>query len=365
VSELEEIIRREIAHAGPMPFARFMELALYCPKLGYYERAPHQIGRRGDYFTSVSTGSVFGELLAFQAADWFPSLLEDRWQWVEAGAHDGRLAADMLAWLRRHHPELMERLEYWIIEPSAERRVWQRNQLEEFAGLVRWWDSLDSLPHPVTGVVFSNELLDAMPVLRLGWDSAARRWFEWRVIVEAEQFAWVRCEIDPTQAGMHLGDGGIELSRELLAVLPDGFTLDLSLAAGRWWQTAAKRLRAGRLLTIDYGLTATQFFAPERNSGTVRAYAHHLPVADLLTNVGEQDLTAHVNFTQLERAGASVGLRTEGLCSQAHFLTDIAQRTWEPNSGVGKWTRAQVRQFQTLIHPEHLGRAFQVLVQAR
>lgn len=348
-----------------MPFARFMELALYCPKLGYYERATHRIGRRGDYFTSVSTGCLFGELLAFQAAAWLSAQVGDRWQWVEAGAHDGRLAADMLAWLRRQRPALLERFEYWIVEPSSEHRACQRTRLEQFAGLVRWWDSLDSLPHPVTGVVFSNELLDAMPVHRFAWDAIGRRWFEWRVAVEAEQFVWERAEIEPAQVETQFDEGGIELSAEILEVLPDGFTIDHSPQAGRWWQSAAERLRAGHLVTIDYGLTSDQFLAPERSRGTLRTYSHHHASDDLLSNPGEQDLTAHVNFTQLRRVGESVGLRKEGLFSQAHFLTEIARRTWEPGAGFAEWTRAQVRQFQTLTHPEHLGRAFQVLIQSR
>jgi SAM-dependent MidA family methyltransferase len=271
----------------------------------------------------------------------------------------------MLNWFRRWRPSLLERLEYWIIEPSPERRAWQQKSLEEFAGLVRWWDSLESIPSPVTGVLFSNELFDAMPVQRFAWDAGGRRWFEWRVAVEAEQFVWARGEIGAAEVETQFSEGGIELSAEVLAVLPDGLTIDLSAEAGCWWRSAAERLEAGRLMTIDYGLAADQFIAPERSRGTLRAYSHHHVSDDFLLNPGEQDLTAHINFTQLRRAGETAGLRTEGLFSQAQFLTEIARCAWEPDSGFGEWARARVRQFQTLTHPDHLGRAFRVLVQSR
>ena len=151
----------------------------------------------------------------------------------------------------------------------------------------------------------------------------------------------------------------------LLSVLPDGFTTEVSPAAEAWWRQAASSLGRGRLLTFDFGMNAEEFFLPHRANGTLRAYHGHRPGADLLANAGEQDLTAHVNFSGLREAGESAGLRTEGLFSQEEFLKRAAEAAWSEPSVFGEWTTARTRQFQTLTHPEHFGRAFQVLVQSR
>ena len=124
-------------------------------------------------------------------------------------------------------------------------------------------------------------------------------------------------------------------------------------------------MNEGTLLTFDYGLTAEEFFVPHRAKGTLRAYHGHRPNDDLLANVGEQDLTAHVNFTALQSAGESAGLKTEGLFSQAEFLKRVAESAWRAQSAFGGWTAGRTRQFQTLTHPEHLGRSLEVLVQTR
>src|SRR5688572_28185878 len=180
---IESLLRREMQSGGPISFARFMELVLYCPKIGYYERLENRIGRQGDYYTSVSVGPLFGRLLACQFTDWLgqhPGPV----QLVEAGAHDGRLAHDILSWVRTQRPACFERLEYWIIEPSPNRQKWQEQTLNEFAGKVRWFTEF---PTAVTGVIFSNELLDALPFQRFGWDAGIQCWFEWCV---TQDFSW-------------------------------------------------------------------------------------------------------------------------------------------------------------------------------
>ena len=309
------VLRQEVERAGAISLARFMELALYCPDSGYYESALDRVGRQGDFFTSVSTGSLFGELLAFQFAHWLGSLAPGPFQLVEAGAHDGRLAFDILNWLRRHRPNLLTGLDYWLIEPSQRRQSWQRARLEQFAGQVRWAESFQALPDGgVNGVIFSNELLDAFPIHRLAWDRASSKWIEWGVGLSNDQFVWRPL---PAGAGRdlnaELAQAGFDLSPELKAVLPDGFIIEHCPAAGAWWRQAAAALRHGRLLTIDYGLAAQQFLSPERSQGTLRAYHRHQMIADVLANPGEQDLTAHVNFTQLQQAGEDEGLKTEGV----------------------------------------------------
>ena len=260
---IQRLIRQEIRSHGPISLARFMELALYCPNLGYYERPESRIGKAGDYYTSMSVGPLFGELLAFQFADWVEAI-PGPMQLVEAGAHDGRLASDILSWLKANRPALWPRLEYWIVEPSPNRQKWQQQTLNEFAAKVRWFAEF---PDAVTGVIFCNELLDALPFQRFGWDAKMQSWFEWRI---DENFTWVGrgAPAEPPS--------GFEIPPELLAVLPDGFTLEVSSVAAEWWQTAAKSLQRGKLLAIDYFLTVDELLRPERVHGTARAYhAHH------------------------------------------------------------------------------------------
>jgi SAM-dependent MidA family methyltransferase len=358
---LARLIEEEIRLHGPIPFARFMELALYAPGLGYYERQ-RQIGRGGDFFTSVSVGPLFGQLLACQFAEWLDAGCPSGGvQLVEAGPHDGRLAADVLDWTRGHRPDLFARLEYWLLDSSPARRVWQEETLRPWLPKVKWAADIAALGEGrVTGIIFSNEFLDALPVHRLAWDAALQLWQEWHVTVHAEALAWQR--LNPCAAAT------ARLPRvpdELAAVLPDQFTVEICPAAAAWWRAAASTLRRGKLLTIDYGLADGEWFRPERPQGTLRAFARHHASADLLGQPGEQDLTAHVNFPELREAGRAAGLRTEGLWRQSRFLTEIFARTRLAPGSFGPWDEKRTRQFQTLAHPEHLGGQFQVLLQAR
>lgn len=367
MTEIAKIVRKETIRQGVIPFAEFMRLALYCPNYGYYEQVEGRIGRRGDFYTNVSVGGLFGALLGFSFAEWLEQLSIKPSHLVEVGADGGQLAADILGWFSLNRPTLLDSVEYWIIEPSPRQKARQRAKLERFADRVRWFDSLASIAETgVTGIIFSNELLDAMPVHRLAWDASAGCWVEWGVALADEaEFIWKKMPREPGYLANELNRAGLEIPPQLLAALPDGFIIEICPEARAWWRQAAVALKAGRLLTIDYGLSAEQFLAPERPGGTLRAYYKHRMSADLLARVGEQDLTAQVNFTQLQRAGEEAGLRTEGLFSQERFLTNLAAKTWQKDSGFGDWTPAGLRQFQTLTHPGHLGRPFSVLVQVR
>jgi SAM-dependent MidA family methyltransferase len=366
LNQLTENIAREIRGRGPIPFARFMELALYCPVYGYYGKEEDKPGRAGDFYTSVSVGALFGELLAFRFADWLENGSGPAGgpeggksesvpvQIMEAGAHDGRLARDILTWLRQWRPALFARVEYLIAEPAAVLRERQREMLADFPR-VRWTDEVGD-GGTIRGIIFSNELLDAMPVHRYGWDARDRKWFEWGVTMEGERFRWTTLEgapeIDPA------------LPSELLDLLPDGFITEESPRALEWWRRAAKALEWGTLATLDYGLATEELLRPERTAGTLRAYRKHRVSDDLLANPGEQDLTAHVNFSAIREAGERAGLRTDWFGRQEEFLTRIAAATWADETRFGAWTAEQRRQFQTLTRPDHLGR-FRVLVQCK
>ncbi len=392
-----------------------MELALYCPVYGYYEKEGDRIGRGGDYFTSVSVGSLFGELLACQFAEWLGASpggdecqesgvqchvsgqtvadggglgaeggksqvqspkskvqslkaqgqgAAGRVRIVEAGAHRGELAGDILRWLREWRGELYEHLDYCIVEPSERRRGWQQATLGEFKTKVRWANALrewatDDTTGPAPDspcVIFSNELLDALPVHRFGWDAHRRTWFEWGITLENGRLGWTRMSATADLPQVPL---------PLETVLPDGFTRDVCPAAVQWWSQASALLRRGRLVTFDYGLTTDESLVPERDSGTVRAYFRHQVSPDVLARPGEQDITAHVDFSAIRDAGESSGLTTEAFVTQSQFLTRIVEKILTGVVSFGEWTSERTRQFQTLTRPEHLGRAFRVLVQSR
>jgi SAM-dependent MidA family methyltransferase len=354
-----------------------MELALYCPVYGYYEKEKDNIGRGGDFYTSTSVGELFGELLAFKFAQWLKELesaTDDatanlnaresgrRLQIVEAGAHDGRLAEAILIWFQAHEPSLFQKFDYWILEPSDTRWGWQQERLKKFSDnicrAVRFEDLMESGKSGagVRGVIFCNELLDSMPVHRLAWDAQIGKWFEWGVGYNQGRFSWERMEAASI-------DSLTSLPRELLSCLPDGFITELCPAATRWWQSAAAALREGRLLTLDYGFGADQFLAPERKGGTLRAYSKHHQATDLLAQPGEQDLTAHVNFGELRTAGEGMGLVTETFLSQEQFLLGIVRSMSQ--SGNPDWAGRRARELQTLTHPGFLGTPFSALIQLR
>ena len=313
--------------------------------------------------TSVSVGPLLGQLLAFQFARWLDNIAGHNKLLLEAGAHQGQLANDILTHLAEYEPDLYRDLHYGILEPSDVRRGWQEETLKNHSEKIRWFKDWDAIPIGfLGGVVFSNELLDAFPVHRLGWDASDSQWFEWGVCLADEEFAWARMDFFDEEL---LNCLGMDIPAEVSRVLPDGFALEVSPEAAQWWNSAAERLREGYLMTLDYGCDAMHFLKPERTDGTLRSYRHHAVSRNLLECPGEADITAHVNFSTLRQTGNAQGLLTGSYESQAQFLTRIAARTWEGGISFPSWSASMKRQFQTLSHPDHFGMLFKVLVQER
>lgn len=331
-SELLDVIRGEIAAHGPMTFARFMELALYHPQWGYYTagNGRARIGRGGDYFTNISVGSVFGELLAVQFADvWLAMGQPTSFDLIELGAHRGQLIADIRAWAEREHPGFTAALR------------------------VRALDYPGELPKPITGCIFSNELLDAMPVHLI--TRIKGEWLERYVIFENGHI-----NLTP-------GPLSCDALREEVARLPlpavDGYVSEVHLEAGRWMDRVAHCLQRGFVLTIDYGYPAADYYAPHRKNGTLLCYHQHRSNSNPLLRVGKQDITAHVNFSALAERGAVAGLPLLGYCDQTQFIGALVETTSQ------RWKDAShprdLAALKTLLHPELMGRVFKVLVQYR
>jgi len=348
---LVHAIRDQIRREGPISFARFMAQALYHPVHGYYSSGRCVIGRRGDYFTSVSVGSLFGNLMAAQFAEIWETL--DRpgdFVIVEQGAHHGEFASDVLEALRTAQPDLYAVVRCRIVEPFPILRQRQQDMLRQYPRKTEWVTSLEEM-EPFCGVHFSNELLDAMPVHLLV------------SVPEGSAFGWQERRVDGTSRGFTFVARPISDPRLLaqLATIPKppaaGYERGVNLAALDWVELLAKKLERGVVLIADYGFTRRDFYAAERCTGTLRSYAGHHLLQSPLEQVGESDLTAHVEWTSLaERAEAS-GLTIVGFADQHHFLTGLLASNRELAAAAAK--KGPV--LQTLLHPELLGTKFQFL----
>ncbi len=344
---LTEILRAEIAAHGPMLFRDFMARALYDPAHGYYASGRARIGRKGDYFTSVSVGPLFGALLARQFAEVWEKLGRPAdFTLVEQGAHDGSLAADVLAALPAEMPARLT-----IVEPSPHWRCLQQAKL---AGRdVRWVDDVAAID-PFTGVHFSNELPDAFPVhlVHRSCDAlvagsacgapAADAWRERAVVLDGDRFVFADVPLSTERLRAHLPDA------------PEGSIAEVNLASLDWIAALAPKLTRGLVLVIDYGHTR----ADRPAAATLEAIAAHRRV-DPLENPGAADLTAHVDFTAL---AAASDLDVLGFTDQHHYLTGLARLHFV--EGVPPAPR-DMRAFQTLAHPTLLGRSFKVLALGR
>jgi len=352
---LVQFVRSEIETHGPVSFAWFMEQALYHPEHGFYSSGRAMIGRGGDYFTNVSVGPLFGRLLASQFAEVWERLGRiDSFSIVEQGAHEGELARDVLDALQSQSPECFSRLRYRIVEPFAVLRERQVRHLKIFGDKIDWCESLDTLD-PFTGVHFSNELLDAMPV-HLVCSSAPNPnapaetdWREKYVAFMDGTFVFVSQPItDPVLR---------DRLKELPA-LPPNYETDINLAALDWLDSVATKLERGFVLAVDYGFVHDEFFVDHRTTGTLQCRKEHRLLSSPLEQVGEADITAHVEWTSIARHAETLGLAIAGFTDQHHFLTGlIAQEPALIRDGDSQLRRA----LQTLLHPEMLGRSFQVL----
>ncbi len=348
--ELIHEIRDGIRAHGPVPFSWFMEQALYHPQHGYYSSGRCAIGRRGDYFTSVSVGPLFGKLMAGQFIEIWETLgRPEDFVIVEQGAHHGEFATDVLEAVREQSPELSALVRYRIVEPFALLRKRQEGVLRSFAQ-VEWVESLEMM-EPFCGVHFSNELLDAMPVhlLVATGEGAERRWCERLVERTSCGFTFVDRPISDERLAQRL--------TKLPPVPEVGYETEMNLAALDWIQTLAGKLRSGVVLAADYGLSREEFYAPSRRTGTLQCYADHRVLPSILERVGQSDLTTHVEWTSLAEQAEHCGLRLAGFTDQHHFLTGLLSTHAALASAGAEKSRA----LQTLIHPEFLGMKFQFL----
>jgi SAM-dependent MidA family methyltransferase len=333
-----------------------MRESLYHPTLGYYSKA--DAVRFADFYTSVDVHPIFARLLARQLAEmWVLSGRPQEFWAVEGAAGVGRLAAQFLNFAARELPEFYGALRYVAVETSAARRAAHAAALSVHASAGRFQSSGD-LPREIPcGCILSNELLDAMPVHRVVCERGQLH--EVYVAAEGET---LREQLGP------LSTPEIELFfREQGVTLREGQQAEAGLAACQWLEQAGRRLHRGFVLTVDYGHEAAELYNERHQRGTALAYARHTVSEDLLCAPGEQDLTAHVSFTALEKWGLRSGLQRTGYVTQLEFLVAMGRANefadlYEPGAGEVEKLRGRLL-LKTLIHPEGMGETFRVFVQ--
>jgi SAM-dependent MidA family methyltransferase len=348
--KLCEVIKQRIATDGPISFRDFMEAALYYPGLGYYTAARDQIGKNGDFYTSSNLGPVFGSMIGKQVEEMWRLTGETSFTIVEYGAGTGALCHDILDYLKRN-PKFYDQLHYAIIEKSPSMREREKTHLVD---KVSWYDAIEDLGE-ITGCILSNELFDNFAVHRVVMDDELMEIF----VDEQDGFAEL---LRP--CGRELKDYLVELNISL----PKGFQTEINLQAIHWLQEVSKFLIKGYILTIDYGYSAEELYCSRRSNGTLLCYHRHGINDNFYQDIGEQDITAHINFSALRHWGQQYGLGYCGMTSQAHFLLalgfkDYLRENAQDGGNIVQLAMEEVRMTRTLL--VDMGSKFKVLIQQK
>jgi SAM-dependent MidA family methyltransferase len=360
MNALTEIVKKEIEDKGPMRFDRFMELALYHPGYGYYTSGVARIGKERDYYTSPCVHPAFGETVSrflVKAAKILGGVV---FTIVEPGAERGLLALDILDAMRESEPEIYDRTNYIVIERSPEIISEAKGLLKEHAEKVSFAESLEALgAESVSGVVLSNELMDALPFRRARFEGGRLR--EILVTLEGECFT-------ETTDGPRAPE--IEEYFSWKDDFEEGQEVEVNLKSGEYVKNIARVLKRGFVLTIDYGYLAEELYSPDRMKGTYKCIYRHTVSEDPYARIGEQDITAHVDFSLLIRAGEAAGLREIRYTTQGQFLIDWGVlEILDKLSSAGK--EPQLREskalsaIKSLFLPGSMGHNFRALLQAK
>lgn len=312
-ARLARAIHHEIAgQGGAIPFSRFMELALYAPGLGYYSAGATKFGEAGDFVTAPELGPVFAACVADAVAPVLQQLGPSALM-LELGGGTGAFA--QVALMRLMELDALPS-RYLILEPSAQLRERQRARLFErlhpmLFELVEWVEG--PVPHDWNGVLFANEVIDALPTTRFAMKGSEV--MEEFVTSDGERFApqWRPGDAMLCQAVRHV-------ERRIGRTLQDGYRSEVLPQLPYWIQAVAGGMKRGAMLFVDYGYARGEFYQPDRTDGTLRAYYRHRVHDDVYAWPGLQDVTASVDFTALAEAGLTAGFDLAGYCSQSSFL---------------------------------------------
>lgn len=362
---LEEAIAR--APATGITFADFMELALYHPLYGYYSQNSLNIGKQGDFFTSPSLGKDLGELIAVQLLEMAEILEgEEIFTFVEMGAGVGDFAGDVINYLASHHPDFCQQLRYVIVEKSPALRKHQQQRLQFYkeGGIkITWQTWTDLRKQRLTGCFFSNELIDAFPVHRVLLQTGKLQ--EIYLRLEGGLLTEAAFDCSTPRLQQYFDRLGIAITPNRY---PEGYCTEVNLNALDWLENISQSLARGYLLTIDYGYTAAKYYHPQRDRGTLQCYYQHRRHNHPYIYLGQQDLTAHVDFTTLQVYGEQLGLNTLGFTQQGPFLMALGLGDRLSALSMGSYSLPEILQRRDALHqaidPAGLG-GFGVLIQAK
>ena len=358
MTPLEELLAERIRRYGPIVFADFMRECLYHPVHGYYTKAESQ--RFVDYYTSVDVHPIFGRLLARKFAGMWEQLgRPQEFLLIEAGAGVGRLALHILDFCEAKLADFCGALRYVAVERSASRREQALARLERQVAAGRLKVSAEIPAQIPAGCVFSNELFDALPVHRVVMEKGALQ----EIFVGCQQGKFVDAVAPVSTCAIN------EYFATQGVTLHEAQNAEAGLEACDWITEVGRRIERGFVLTIDYGHRAAELYDERHMRGTLLAYQGHRVSEGFYGTPGEQDLTAHVNFSALETWGQRSGLKTEEFTSQTAFLMALGRGNefadlYDPGQTEAEQVRARL-QLKTLIHPEGMGERFQVLVQRK
>lgn len=361
--KLEDILAQRISGQGRITFAEFMAACLYEPGLGYYTSPGRKVGAEGDFYTSISVHAAFGRVIAREISQMWRCMGSPAvFTLVECGAGNGRLACDIVEYLAEREPALYGNLRLVLVEKEPSLESAQREMLADHAGRVAWLspDEFSSGRFTFSGCLYSNELIDALPVHRVVMTADGLR--EIYVARNDGEF----CEETGPLSTPAIAE---YLSRIAIGLHP-GQQAEINLAAPAWLAEASKALQTGFILTIDYGFPAVELFAPHRTRGTLLCYHRHQTEENPYIRLGQQDITSHVDFTTLMRQGEELGLQTNWFGEQYRFLLSagIVEEIEEvERSDATDEHKLKLRlALKKLIMPEGgMGDTFRVLIQSK
>ncbi len=305
MAKLSEIIKDKIRNEGPISFRDFMDMALYEDSLGYYSNNENKIGTEGDFYTAPVLSSLFGKLIGKQIEEMWAFLDKQPFTLVEYGAGTGVLSRDIINFLKYNKP-LYSEMNYCIIEKSQSMKILQKKMLPDN---VTWFNSIKELP-PINGCILSNEVLDNFPVHKVTMKEKLSE-----VFVDYQDGFVEVLKLADEKLKNYFAEQNVDL--------PENYSTEINMQAIEWIEEIASNLKSGFVVTIDYGFSCEELYSPKRSSGTLVCYKCHEVNNSYYSNIGQQDITAHVNFSALKHWGEKYDLKCSGFTTQANFLRSL------------------------------------------
>ncbi|TAL22566.1 MAG: SAM-dependent methyltransferase [Nitrospirae bacterium] len=363
MNPLQQKIIRRIKKEGPITFRTFMEMALYEPEFGYYMSKDIKIGREGDFYTSSHMHPVFGVMIGKQIEEmWEIMGKPSAFQIVEMGSGAGYLCKDILDYYKgfkglrgqgvEEEKNIFKYIQYIIIELNPAMREQQKKLLADYSDKIRWVASLKELNN-IRGCILSNELLDAFPVHLIEMEDEIKEVF---VSADGEALKEIKEKPATSEISDYIKEFSIELTKH--------YRTEINLDIKKWLNAVNTALTEGFILTIDYGYPSHDYYDEDRNRGALLCYHKHQIVEDPYQNIGEQDITAHVNFSSLKKCGEELGIKTLGFCRQGTFLMSLGID--EEIANIHKNSADylfEVARIKKLILPGTMGETHKVMIQ--